>query len=273
MGLVTQSSSSRIVKILVSVLIVVVLLCALAEFGMRHVIRSDFREDVMQQAQEAGVENPEEPSIAFGASPVLFSLFTKKVPHITLDTPDTSHVSWPGGPSGPPDVKGQPGSSIVLDSVDISDSDAPTAEHVQITTTLSDSYLHAVLQQNTSTGSDNQDYGAAVLQSLIRITNVTSNAEDGTLSIEFSNGAATMTLKPHAQDGRLAFESTNSSLFGIDLSDQANSAIGEGLSKGLANSEQRGLRIEDARITEGGLQLTLSGENVNLRDINAAPTI
>ncbi|MCF4005800.1 DUF2993 domain-containing protein [Corynebacterium uropygiale] len=266
----TKSTSSRAIKFLVILVVVLVILGALAEFGVRHMIRSSFRDDVMHHAQEAGVENPEEPNISFGASPVLFSLITKKVPHVDMTTPDTSQVSWPGGPNDLPEIKGQPSSAVTLDSVDISNSEAPIAEHLRISTTLGDDYLKAVLQQSMAGGGSQDDYAEDVIQSLFRITGVTSNAEEGTITIEFTGGATSMTLKPFAQNGRLAFEITRSSIFGLNLSEDVNRVIGEDLSEGFAESAQEGLRIEDAAVTADGLQLTMSGQNVNLHDISGA---
>ena len=57
----------------------------------------------------------------------------------------------------------------------------------------------AVAQQDTSGDTDASDLKAnlqGLLQQVVKVTKVTSNPQNSTIDVEFTNGAAMLTLKP-----------------------------------------------------------------------------
>ena len=64
----------------------------------------------------------------------------------------------------------------------------------------------------------------------------------------------------------MAFEATNAQLFGVDLPAEATAAITEGL-RNSADSFSQGLKVDSFDVTDGGLQVALSGTNVNLAEL------
>ncbi|MBZ8177612.1 DUF2993 domain-containing protein [Corynebacterium poyangense] len=261
-----MAKRTHVGKVIWTLLIILVVLLLAAEIALRFIVGRQFEHSVAQQAQESGISEPADPKISFGWHPLLLSVITKNVSHVDLTTPDTLNISWPGSPGDAPNIKGQPEAHVILSDVDISDSQQPVAQHMETNTTLSGDYLRAVLQKNMAGETSQEDYATAVLRSIIHVTAVTTNAQDNTMNIEFTDGAASLTLRPSAVNGDLNLETVNSSFFGINLSDNINQAISRVLSQGT-KSKDRNLTIQDAKITDGGLELLITGDNVNLNQI------
>ncbi|MBC3186694.1 DUF2993 domain-containing protein [Corynebacterium sp. zg-331] len=255
---------SKPAKIFSSTLLVLALLLVTAEFGARWVIAKDLTEEFRAQAQAEGVEPTEDPSVSFGASPVLLGLLRGEVGRVAVHTPSTLRVD--GGAA-----TGNPAADISLRDLDISDRSDPVAGHLEATAELSNQFLLAMLQQNISGGAQQQpgDLGAAFLRQLVQVTGVTSYPDTRTIRVEFSGGAGSLDLTPLTEQGRTRFEVLNTTVLGFELPPTATEEISRQLQQGVEEQllASGGLSITDAEVTGEGLRATVSGEGVHVSEL------
>lgn len=165
-----------------------------------------------------------------------------------------------------------------MDSLNISDPDNPVAGSLSLRTTLADDYLLAVLQKSIAEnqthqpapteGKDNElgTLAGTFLQQLIQVTGITSNPADGTVKVDITGGAAKLTLKPEAVDGRLSFTATNASFLGVELPSTVSDALTKGL-RDQASTMAGNLKIKSVKVVEHGVTIEVDGENVNLNEL------
>ena len=215
--------TSKLGKTLLGIIVGVIVLLLVAEFGLRWYIGKQLGDQM--QASSTG----EKASVSFGASPLLLGMATGKIPEVTVDSPST--VTITAGTAGEaPTITGQPESHVTMKDLDFAANDNATAGSVDMVTTMTDEYLLAVVQRqmaennsgatgttlNGATG-DQLDLGALagqLIQQLVTVTGITSDPANGTVDVQITNGAAALTLRPQAQDGKLTFTAENASIFG-----------------------------------------------------------
>lgn len=268
-------SSHRALKIIIGILMVLVILGFLAEVGVRWMISKQLKDSYAQQETSSGHTTSEEPSISFGAYPVLLGAVQKNIHHVDITTPDTLQITYPGGTSDVPEISGMPAAHVTIDGLKLADPNNPIAGHLDVETTLPDDFILAQAQRAMaeSTGQatneppqDLSQLATMLLSQVVRITDVTSNAADGTLGIEFTGGAANLAVKPVVVDGQVTFEAAGASLFGFDMPKEVTDA----LTKGLRNSASGAigtLRVEDFRVADDGLAVHLTGTDVPLSEM------
>lgn len=269
----SKTIGSRISKIILTIIVALVVLLLLAEFGLRWTISKQLKDSVGSNS------TGQEASISFGPTPLLFSAITHNVPHVNIESPSTVNIKHPGDANAVPEVTGTPQSFINVNSLNISDPDNPVAGSLSLRTTLADDYLLAVLQKSIAenqkhqtaptegTGNDLGALAGAFLQQLIQITGITSNPADGTVKVDITGGAANLTLKPEAIDGHLSFTATNASLLGVELPSAVSDALTQGL-RDQANAMTGNLTIKSVEVVEHGITIEVAGENVNLNELS-----
>lgn len=240
-------------KFLVGILVAILVVVLAAEFGLRWFIGNELRSGFRDQAAADGVTLEEDPTVSFGASPLVVSVLRGTIPTVDLSIPSTLQISDQG-------IAGQPAAVATLTDLDLSDRQNPVAAHLVTTAEVPDEYLLATVQQ--SMRAENAD-------SFIQVTDLTSNPAEGAVDLAFNNGVATLTLVPTPVDGDLTFQASGASILGFDLPRQVSDAISLGLREGV-QQQAGGFRIDAFEVVEGGARLTLSGENVALSQISDA---
>lgn len=245
-----RSASSAIWKFIVGLLVALLILLLVAEFGLRWFIGNELRASFEAQAAQDGVTLAKDPTISFGASPLVLSAARGTIPEVEVTTPSTLQITGQ-------EILGQPGAHVVLNDLRISDRENPVAGYMVTTTEVPDDYLRAVVQQSM----ESENGGG-----LISITDVTSNPSGGTLDVEFNGGAAVLNLTPQPVDGQLTFEAAGGSFLGFNLPTQVTDLITASMRDGVTD-QAAGFTIEEFEVIEGGARLRLSGENVPLSEV------
>ncbi|MBH5299998.1 DUF2993 domain-containing protein [Corynebacterium silvaticum] len=273
----SKTIGSRISKLILTIIIALLVLLLLAEFGLRWTVSKQLKDAVGSNS------TGQEASISFGPTPLLFSAVTRNVPHVTIDSPSTVSIKHPGDANAVPEVTGTPQSFINVDSLNIADPDNPVAGSLSLRTTLTDDYLLAVLQKSIAenqtrqpapaegTGNDLGALAGAFLQQLIQVTGITSNPTDGTVKVDITGGAANLTLKPEAIDGRLSFTATNASLLGVELPSTVSDALTKGL-RDQASAMAGNLMIKSVEVVDHGVKIEVVGDNINLNELGKEKT-
>lgn len=263
-GSVAKSTASVLWKILVGVLVAVLILVLVVEFGLRWFIGNQLREEFNAQAAESGVVVEEDPTISFGATPLILSAVTGTVNEVTVTTPSTLQISYPTGDATRPEVSGQPAAVIDMRDLAISDLNNPVAGQLTTTTELPEDFLLAVIQEEAAAAQGGND---GFLQDLLAITALTANPAESVLDVEFSRGLASLTLRPVTEGGQLSFEATSAALFGFGLPAEVADAISAALRSGV--DEQVGnMRVEEFTVIEQGVRVRITGENVPLGELS-----
>lgn len=243
-------------KALVGLLVMVVILAAAAEFGLRWYIGNQLETSVKAQSPVAVQENP---SIKFGATPLLFSLVTKTVPNVDVSVPSTLQIS---SGADAPVISGAPAADVSLTDLDISDPQVLRAAHMVAHVELPDEFLLATIQRQMadnppSTGST---IGDALAQRFLHISGVTSRAATQAVDIEFADGIATLTLEPRAADGNLSFTATNAELLGFEVPQEIVDAISESLASAAQDAAGQ-MSVDKLEVKDGLIDLTVSSDN------------
>ncbi len=270
--------TSKLGKTLLGIIVGVIVLLLVAEFGLRWYIGKQLGDQM--QASSTG----EKASVSFGASPLLLGMATGKIPEVTVDSPST--VTITAGTAGEaPTITGQPESHVTMKDLDFAANDNATAGSVDMVTTMTDEYLLAVVQRqmaennsgatgttlNGATG-DQLDLGALagqLIQQLVTVTGITSDPANGTVDVQITNGAAALTLRPQAQDGKLTFTAENASIFGVSLPTEVSDALTQGFSQKLQEIGP-GLSLADVTVVDGGVKIHVVGTNVPLSSLEDA---
>lgn len=269
---VAKSKGSSIPKILITIIVLILLLLLVAEFGLRWFLGDKLKDQFAAQASEQGLRVEEEPSVTFGATPLLFDIARSSISKVSVNTPDTLAITYPGGAGEAPEILGTPESTITLEGLNISDSDNPVAESMNLTTFATDEFILATVQREMSTqigGSESNDFAQQLMQELIQITGVTSDPERGAVEVEFTGGVAGLTLRPVVDNGQVSFEVLDSQLFGFGLPAEVSTALTQGLQSSV-DQVAGGLQVGNIEVQDNGLSIQLTGQNINVRTLEPA---
>lgn len=269
---VAKSKGSSIPKILIIIIVVILLFLLVAEFGLRWFLGDKLKDQFAAQASDQGLTVEEEPSVSFGATPLLFDIARSSISEVTVNTPDTLTITYPGGSGEAPEILGTPESTITLEGLNISDSDNPVAKNMNLTTFATDEFILATVQREMTTQmSVNESDGLAqqLMQEFIQITGITSDPERGAVEVEFTGGAAGLTLRPVADNGQVSFEVLDSQLFGFGLPTEVSSALTQGLQSSV-DQVAGGLQVASIEVQDNGLSIQLTGQNINVRTLEPA---
>lgn len=250
-----KSGGSLAWKIVVGVLVALLIIILIAEFGLRWFISNQMTEEFKNSAKEEGIEVTEDPSVSFGGSPLLFGLMRGSISQMDMTTPSTLQIEGS-------QIKGQPTSEIHVEDMS-TDADNPVAGFLRATTTVPDDYLLASFQKGISDQSGSETIGNMV------VTEITANDQRDELEVKFGGGLASLSLKPTARDGKLEINATEAAIFGLSLPEQATSAISDALQDGM--SEQlvaNDMQVESVDVGDGKLTLTITGTDVPMNDMD-----
>ena len=250
-----KSGGSLAWKIVVGVLVALLIIILIAEFGLRWFISNQMTEEFKNSAKEEGIEATEDPSVSFGGSPLLFGLMRGSISQMDMTTPSTLQIEGS-------QIKGQPASEIHVEDMS-TDADNPVAGFLRATTTVPDDYLLASFQKGISDQSGSETIGNMV------VTEITANDQSDELEVKFGGGLASLSLEPSAHDGKLEINATEASIFGLSLPEQATSAISDALQDGM--SEQlvaNDMQVESVDVGDGKLTLTITGTDVPMNDMD-----
>lgn len=267
---VAKSKKSALPKVLLTIVVILLLLVLVAEFGLRFMIGKQLKDEFQAQASSQGISATEEPSISFGASPLLLGIARGSINEVTIDTPDSVSIT---NQDGVPSISGTPESTIQLQGLDIGDCDNPVADHLTLTTLATDDFILATIQQQmaeaTGGNSTSQGFAEQLIQELIKVTDITSDAANQTIEVEFTDGAARASLHPIVTNGQLGFEIVDSQLFGFGLPDEISQMLTDALQSSI-NEVAGGLQIQSLEVVDAGINVTLTGDNINIQTLEAA---
>ncbi|WP_420099338.1 DUF2993 domain-containing protein [Corynebacterium sp.] len=255
-------------KILLALVVIVVLLVAVAEFGLRAYAKNTVVDEITSAARDNGTELAEDPSVSFGTSPLLLGLVQGKIPSFDATIPSSLDITYEDSDASRPVVSGQPEMAINARNMS-TDTDNPTAGEITVDTTLPPEFLLAEIQksqaQNGGAG-DNGDGG--LLEGLIEVTGVNMNTSDNTMDLEITGGLATLSMTPVVEDGALNFRVDNLRILGMDLPESMVHSLTDELQQTVNDVD--GLQIRSADITEDGLGVQLHGTDVSLNEVSAS---
>ena len=249
----TKSAGSTAWKIIVGILVALLIIILIAEFGLRWFTAKQMKDQFHAAAEEDGIEVSEEPSISFGSSPLVFGVLSGEISQLEMHTPSTLQINGDV-------ITGQPESTIEMEGMSLTQD--PTARHLIATTTIPEDYLLITFQEAIASQS-----GVDMLRDVV-VTDITANGEEGVLDFQLGGGLATISLQPTAAEGQLQLEATDSSLFGVTLPEQATQSISEALSQGMQDQFTGDLAIEDITINDGTISIRMAGEDVNFNEMS-----
>ena len=256
-------------KIFTGIVLVIVLLLVLAEFGLRWYLKDELKAALKDQIQESGVSSSVDPKVSLGASPVLLGMAQGKIPQMTLDVPSTLDISYEDNDQSKPKVSGQPAMHIDMRDLKM-DGDDPnnaTVGEVTLRTTLPKEMLKA---QAAESANDDKSGGAEdnPLGGMMKISDVRPNPDKQTLSFDISGGLATFEVKPTVQDGKMKMEMDNVSLLGFQLPESFTQQMESQLQDSVPADPQGGLEFQGINVTEEGLEVTMHGTDVRVNDLD-----
>lgn len=284
-----KKKSGRWWKILIGVVVVLAILLVVAEFGLRAYAKNTVADEMRSSLEKDGTELSEDPSVSFGASPLLLGLAQGKIPSFEATVPSTMSVSYEDSDESRPMVSGQPEMTLNAEDMEASGDD-PVVGELTVDTVLPPELIQAELQKSEAEGGDAeggaeggadaenaQDDGGApeddnplagALEGLMTVSGVEMNQDANTMDVIIGGGLATLSMTPSLQDDGLTFEVADVQIFGMSLPE----GLADELTKNLESSvnETEGLQISDAQVTPEGLKVQLHGTDVNLNDIDTS---
>lgn len=255
----TRTSSGRGWKIALGIIAGLIIVLFLAEIGIRGFIAQQIRAGVRDSAPET-TDMREDASVHFGASPVLLGLARGKLQHINIDVPSTlvpDSDEIVGNPPATIDATG-----FVLDQND------PSADELVLHTELPQALVRDILQQELRRSLDeSQDGRFAEYDEILTVSDVRTNPADGTFNVTFSNGAFGVELRPHVNNGQMAFTAESTQILGRNLPDFFSEAVSNALEKGLNEDIVGPLQIQQFQVVDSGFNVTVSGNQVHLKEL------
>ena len=265
-------------KVLISVVAVLVILLVIAEFGVRAYAKNTVVDEIRSSLEEDGTELSEDPSVSFGASPLLLGLVQGKIPSMSATMPSTVEVSYEDGDQSRPVITGQP--AVEMDAKNISVSgETMLIDDLTLDTTMPPEMLLAELQKSEAAGgaedgeqaqnSEDDNPFSGALDNLISITDVAMNTGDNTLDFEISGGLATLSMVPEVTEGTLSMSLSDVKIFGMSLPQSVAESLSDQL-ESTVNEASEELTVQSAEVTEDGLRIRLHGTQINMDEIDTS---
>ncbi|EET78041.1 LmeA family phospholipid-binding protein [Corynebacterium tuberculostearicum] len=250
-----KSAGSLAWKIIIGILVALLVLILLAEFGLRWFIGHQMTSQFNEAAEQEGIQVKEDPSVSFGGSPLLLGLLKGSISQMDMTTPSTLQIDGT-------DIKGQPASEIHVEDMS-TDQENPVAGKLRASTTVPDDYLLASFQKGISEQAGSEKVGNMV------VTEINANEQDHVLDVKFAGGLANLSLEPTAHDGKLDIRATEASIFGLELPDQATEAISSALQNGMSDQfVGSDMNVDSVEVLDGELKLTITGTDVPMNDMD-----
>lgn len=270
---------------MVAGVVLAVVALVIAEFAARAYVSSSIKKDVSGHSGDSSSTH-----VAYGMSPVLPGVVTRKIDHVKMDIPNSLTITYPNGNTSAPDVTGLPAATITMDGLDIN---SRTADDVYVDITLPTDYIEAAAQGGIKRKHTPQDatrshssvsarHGAdgrafdqagysktaqSITDRAIKVTAVHPNPSKGTFSLELSGGLADIELKPIIAHNDLAMKVTNAKLLGMALPQSVTDVLTAQMEDAV-NMSDRTLRATHVEVTNRGLRLKEEGHNVDLKKLS-----
>lgn len=265
-------------KVLISVVAVLVILLVIAEFGVRAYAKNTVVDEIRSSLEEDGTELSEDPSVSFGASPLLLGLVQGKIPSMSATMPSTVEVSYEDGDQSRPVITGQP--AVEMDAKNISVSgESMLIDDLTLDTTMPPEMLLAELQKSEAAGgaedgeqaqnSEDDNPFSGALDNLISITDVAMNTGENTLDFEISGGLATLSMVPEVTEGTMSMSLSDVKIFGMSLPQSVAESLSDQL-ESTVNEASEELTVQSAEVTEDGLKIRLHGTQINMDEIDTS---
>lgn len=221
-------------------LLVLLVLAGVAVVGGEFVARDQLEARIGTSAS-GELKAPTEATLGGSA---LLALITQKADSVQLHS-DGAQAA-PGG-----DIS--PALDITAQDVQLHDSTA-IVDRLSGTVTLSTEDMMA------ASGNSPDNSGGSVLDQFTKVESITPNPATNTLDVSIG-GLATMQLQPEVQNGQLAMAPQGAQVLGIDIPDNV---LGGTISMVNETVDRlpEGVTITGARVVDGGLELTIVGQNV-----------
>lgn len=226
-------------KALIAVLVTLLVVLVVAEIGARMIASNKLAQAFEDDATSQGLTVPEKPKVHFGRHSALAAVLTHQA-SLTMDTPSTVSIQ-------DTTIKGTPESHLDIRKLTLDDN--AVAQHLTSETTADPNYLTTLVKRKMGS-----------------VTSVTPNAKANTLEVQVSQGLATLSVTPIVSNGQLEFQATAGKVFGFDVPQSLVGGVSSALQDGVP--KQGNLRTTQAKVVDGGLQITLEGDNVSLREVS-----
>lgn len=252
-------SSGRGWKIVLGIIAAVLVLFFLAELALRWFIADQITSEFRKTAPES-VSAQQDPSVHFGASPVLFGVLGGKLAHINIDmpstlTPDSENIV--GTPAATFDANG-----FTLDP------DNPTADELTMSTDVPKELLRDMLQKELGNAlAESNDGRFSEYNEILTVSDVDTNPAEGTFTITFSNGAFGVELHPEITAGQLGFTAVSTKILGRSLPDFFSDAVSVALERGLNEGFVGPLHFREFSVIDSGFHITVHGQNVRMKEL------
>lgn len=255
-----RTNGSRAWKIFVGVLATVLIILFAAEFGLRAWVANRVESEFAATAPAATSDSAK---ISFGSTPLTLGLLRGTVPHVALSVPSTLQLT-----DGR--YEGNPAATVHMDNLRQTDAGS-VAENFDVVTNLPDAFVKTILQQQLGTALDQvPGVPADVLKNFVSVSSVASNPADGTVTVQFTSDLAAITLRPQMEGDQLTFSADSTRLFGIDLPGGVTDRISQALRDAMRDAVFGNMRVRDVTVIEGGIRVSLTGNDVNLNQLGAA---
>ncbi|MEJ6012876.1 DUF2993 domain-containing protein [Corynebacterium sp. H127] len=260
----TKRTGSIVWKVLVSLILLALLLLVAAEFGVRWMISDNLKKEFASTAPAA-----EDPSISFGPTPVLLSQLTGTIPSLDMSMPASYSVFE--GKDGAPVVEGAPAADISVKDLNIKDKNNPIAGHLLVNTDIKEDYLLAQAQASMAeqAGKTGDSLASQLLSGLIKVSKIDAIEAEQAVKVEFTDGAASLTLRPTMEGDKVKFTAEKASVLGMDLPESATTAITQAFER-QATEMSGQLKIEDISVSDEAVHLRFSGDDVPLSQVEGA---
>lgn len=226
-------------KALIAVLVTLLVVLVVAEIGARMIVSNKLAQAFEDDATSQGLTVPKKPKVHFGPHSALAAVLTHQA-SLTMDTPSTVNIQ-------DTTIKGTPESHLDIRKLTLDDN--AVAQHLTSETTADPNYLSTLVKRKMGS-----------------VTSVAPNGKANTLEVQVSQGLATLSVTPIVSNGQLKFQATAGKVFGFDVPQSLVEGVSSALQDGVPN--QGNLRITQAKVVDGGLQITLEGDNVSLREVS-----
>lgn len=266
-----QKKSKLWLKVLIGLLLVIVLLVALAEFGVRWFLKDQIKTSFKEQQQESGVSKSVDPEVSLGASPVLLGMLQGKIPQMEIDLPSTLDITYEGQDKSKPKVSGDPAIHMEMRDMkmDGDNPDSAVVGDLSLRTTIPKEMLLAQAAKGAREGSDESDNP---LSGFIQLTDVAPNPDKQTLTFELTGGLATFEMKPVVEDGKMKMDMDSASVLGINLPDSFSQQMETQMEDTVPADIGGGLEFDSVNVTDQGLDVSLHGTDVDLSELETGTT-
>lgn len=264
-GAPKQKKKHKGLRILLSIVVVLVLLIALAEFGMRAYLKDQIANGVKEQAAESGVELASEPKANFGKSSVLLGMLTQNIGELNMEVPSSLDISYEDGDKSRPVVNGNP--EVKFEGRDVkieNQGEQMIVGELTMNTSIPSELMLAQVAKSTA----QQGGSGGGMEGLVTITGVKPNEEDQTLEFEITHGLATMKMKPVVENGKMRFDVEGAQLFGMDLPESLKNSVQDSLSQDAVGMEDTNLEFKNVHVTSEGMDVEMYGRNVDMKEMS-----